>query len=236
MCSFQLLSKRESTGSLRQFSSASEAGLLELKPAAGMTLWLRGSTTDLSGLDNNAVTASGFSPPTAATGFDNRPALRFDSGQELNVPVFLNSATAATLYMVWSPNRTQYLALRTNEIDAYWRFSDTSGPGYFAVFRSSRLESYPSSVPASGNHLISIHSKSDSYEIFINGVSAGIRSGAFSVGDRFRIGFGGASKTYIGDISEIIVYPTFVNPESDDHLLNLAYAKQRYPSLALTLS
>lgn len=231
MCSFSLLSKRDVVGKPKTFSGANEAGLLELKPTEGMELWLRGGLTDLSGNGNNAVAASGFTSPALATGFDNRPTLRFAAGQELDVPTFLSGATAATLYMVWSPNSTQYDALRTNTADAYWKFS--GGPGYFAVFRSVRIDVYPSSVPGIGNHLISIHSRADSYEIFIDGASAGIQPGAFSPGDRFRIGFGGGGKTYEGDISDLFVYPVFVDPENESHAANLAYVKQRYPSLTL---
>jgi hypothetical protein len=204
--------------------------------ANGAALWLRGSLSDLSGNDRNA-TPFGTNSPSIVTGLDDNPALKFtDAGrEELQVPYFLSETTAATLYIVFAPNSDiQYNLIKTAGIDDYWCFSGDRR-GYFGTFQSSRNDGYPTLMPSSGNHLVSIHTNTSSYyEVLLNNTSQGILNKSYSSGDRFKIAADSNNgKQYDGQISEIIVYPFLLNKNSAEHQQNINYLKARYPSLAL---
>lgn len=198
---------------------------------SGMALWLEnGSLLDKSGNARNASSASSR-PPTIAVGLNNKNVLRWNgsSTQEVQINPFLQSATAATLYVVFSlNNNNQYNLLKTANIDDYWRFSG-NGSGYIGTFSSSRRGGYPDAMPTTGNHLLSIHADSSSYEVLLNNVSEGAQSPGFSPGDRFIIGAN--DKPFNGDIALILVYPFFINKTSTEHTSIVNSIKTVYPSL-----
>ena len=84
-------------------------------------------------------------------------------------------------------------------------------------------------MPTTGNHLLSIHADSSSYEVLLNNVSEGAQSPGFSPGDRFIIGAN--DKPFNGDIALILVYPFFINKTSTEHTSIVNSIKTVYPSL-----
>lgn len=196
---------------------------------SGMSLWLdNGSLLDKSGNNNNANAST---PPTTAIGLNNRNVLRWNgsSTQQLQIPAFLGSAVAATLYIVFSFNSSpQYNLVKTANIDDYWRFSG-DGNGYIGTFSNSRRGGYPSAMPTTGNHLLSLHADVSSYEILLNNVSKGSQSGGFVAGDRFIIGAN--DKPFNGDIALLLVYPFSIPKTSSNHASIVNSIKTVYPSL-----
>ncbi|MEJ1938245.1 hypothetical protein WDZ92_49255, partial [Nostoc sp. NIES-2111] len=202
--------------------------------AGGSSLLLEGSLSDTSG-NNRTISLIGDSP-TVITGLDGKSTLRFSgaSVQELSVNPFLSSTSGATLYIVFTPNNdAQYNLIKTANIDDYWRFSG-NGSGYFGTFRNSRFEGYPSSMPSSGSHLISIHATGSNYEVIQNNSTKGLRTdSSYTPGDRFRIA--ADDKRYTGDISLLLVYPFYISPTSSNHSTNIQTIKSKFPSLPFTL-
>ncbi|MEH1905827.1 MAG: hypothetical protein V7L04_31730 [Nostoc sp.] len=197
---------------------------------AGMALWLdNGSLTDKSGNNRNA-SPIGVNSPSVATGIDDKQVLRWDGTgrQELQIPPFLSNTTGATLYCVCTINGgDNYNLVRTFSIDDYWKFVSVSG--YFGTFRNSRYEGYPSGMPSTGNHLISIHASATDYEVVVDTISKGVQQSSYVPGDRFRIGVN--DKVFNGDIALLLVYPQYTQPGSTSDLGVRSTIKSIYPSL-----
>ena len=199
----------------------------------GMSLWLGGSLTDLSGNSNNASTV-GTVAPSQVTGLDNQPVLRWSGGgnQELTINPFLTGTSAATLYIVFTVSQnTNYNLVRTSNLDDYWRFA-IDGNGYIGTFLGARCDQYPGSMPQSGNHLISIHANANNYEVLLDNVSKTARNYNYNSGDRFRIGTN--DKPFGGDIGTLLVYPSLIDKNSNQHSQNIQAFQSLYPSLSLS--
>jgi hypothetical protein len=151
--------------------------------------------------------------------------------QELQVTPFLSGTSGATLYCVFTVSSTNnYNLVRTRNLDDYWRFSNDYN-GYFGTFLSSRINGYPANMPSSGSHLVSIHSNSTSYEVLLDNNSKGIQSVAYDAGDRFRIVTN--DKAFNGDLSLLLVYPSYIDKTSNTHQSVINAIKNNYPSLAI---
>jgi hypothetical protein len=200
----------------------------------GMKLWLEGgSLVDKSGNNNNA-TPLGANSPTIVTSTSGKQALKWDGSgtQEIQIAPFLANASGATVYCVFTASDANYNLLRTANLDDYWRF--VSGAGYFGAFKNSRFEGYPATMPSSGSHLVSIHAQDSHYEILVDNVSKGIQTGnTFLPGDRFRIGTN--DKIFSGDISLMLVYPSFIDKSSTIHLDCVNAIKTNYSTLPFTV-
>ncbi|MEH2302866.1 MAG: hypothetical protein V7K88_28790 [Nostoc sp.] len=212
-------------------SSGSGSGSVTSYPS-GMALLLDGgSLIDKSGNSRNA-SPIGDNSPLPATGIDGKKVLRWNGSgnQELQVTDFLDGTTGATLYCVYSVTGTgNYNLVRTYALDDYWHFID--GNGYIGTFQNVRHEAYPPSMPNSGNHLISIHASSTSYEVVLDTISKGSQSSSYASGDRFRIGTN--DKSFSGDIALLLVYPQYVQPNSTSDLGVRNSIKSAYPSLSI---
>lgn len=199
--------------------------------ADGLALLLQGSLTDSSGNNNHANALNVL--PEMATGIDEQEVLRWNGTgtQELDIPVFLGSTTGATLYCVFTANNEgNYNLVRTTNIDDYWRF--VNGNGYFGTFLNSRLSNYPSGMPSTGSHLVSIHASGNSYEVLLDNQSKGIVNAVYNPGNIFRIGTN--DKPFKGDIALILVYPFFIDKSSSQHQTNILTIASKYPSLGIS--
>lgn len=98
---------------------------------------------------------------------------------------------------------------------------------------STRINSYPSNMPPTGDHCLSIHSSASSYEVLLNGVSKGVQSGQFDAGTKFVIGSNGFS--YIGAIGLILVYPFLISVSSSTHNSVMSAISNNYSSLPIAL-
>jgi hypothetical protein len=205
-------------------------------PPPGMSLWIEGSLVDKSS-NNRTISPVGTLSPSIAVGLDNKNVLRWSGAgnQELQVTPFLTGTTGATVYVVYTVNSptVNYNLIRTSNVDDYWRFSgDTHG--YIGTFRNNRGNQYPLSMPNTGSHLISIHATGTNYEVILDKVSKGMDIGTtYTPGDRFRIVTN--DKAFAGDVSLILVYPTFIDKASTNHNSILQTIKNNYPSLPFTL-
>lgn len=220
-----------------------EIGWLQLPPNAitklftnnyspGMSLLLQGSFNDSSNNNNHAIPI-GTSTPEIVVGIDNQSVMRFHGNDaELDVPYFLSNTTSATLYCVYTAsNEGNYNLVRTIDVDDYWRF--VGSDGYFGTFLSNRIESYPSSMPSEGSHLVSVHAGVDTYEVLLNNQSQGVRNESYNPGDRFRIATN--DKRFKGDIALILCYPFLIQPSTTEHQTNIAIIANKYPSLNLMI-
>lgn len=211
-------------------SSNGTTGGSSISYPSGMSLLLdNGSLVDKSGNNRNAV-PTGLNSPSIVTGIDGKQVLRWDGtgNQELQIPPFLSNTSGATLYCVCSIyGGDNYNLVRTSPIDDYWKF--VAGTGYFGTFRSSRYEGYPSSMPSTGNHLISIHASPTDYEVVVDTISKGVQQSSYVPGDRFRIGVN--DKVFTGDIALLLVYPQYTQPGSTSDLGVRNSIKSAYPSL-----
>lgn len=196
----------------------------------GMLLWLEGTLLDLSGNGNHAIALG--NAPTETTGIDGANVLQWNGSgtQELTIPYFLGGSDSATLYCVYTANsEDNYNLARTKSMDDYWRF--VNGSGYFGTFLNNRINNYPASIPANGNHLVSIHASASEYEVILDNQSQGIRNQSYSSGDRFVIGSN--DKKFKGQLAFMLVYPFEIDPASAEHQANLSVISYKYPSLNL---
>lgn len=202
-----------------------------------MAFWLEGgSLLDRSGNNRHLTPLNPSTPPTKATGIDNKQILRWNGTgtQELQTNPFLAGTTGATLYCVFTVSgNTNYGLVRTQSgIDDFWRFVNNSA-GYFGVFRNIRYEAYPLNMPVSGSHLVSVHSNGTNYEVIQNTVSKGVQSSSYVPGNVFRVGVN--NLPFNGDIALILVYPYHINKTSQEHTNIITAIKQFYPSLPFTI-
>jgi hypothetical protein len=194
---------------------------------SGTILALLGSLNDESGYGNIVIPS--YNNPIQILGLDGKPALGLTNSTELSVPSIpslLGGATGATLYAVYSYSTNVAELIRTAQNSGWWNYS---GTGYFSVFRNQRLEGYPAPIPSSGNFLISVHSRSVDYEIFINNLTKGVVGGNWYGGDRFIIGPAGSP--CVCNLSLLLVIPFWVDKNSLFHNQKLTAIKGRFPSL-----
>lgn len=204
---------------------------------AGTILALLGSLNDESGYQNVVTPTPGQQNPVQVLGLDGRSALSLVTNQtELSVPnisTILAGSTGATLYCVYYnsiPGSVQSL-IATSNVDNWWRWSD--GNGYISVFRNTRLEVYPPNMPLTGNFLVSIHSRSSDYELFVNNSTKGVVGGNWFGGDRFLICPLGKYCTC--NLLLLLVVPFWVDKNSLFHQQKLTAIKGRFPSLPFTI-
>lgn len=189
---------------------------------AGLQVWLKedglagvdgdpiGTWTDSSGTGHNFTQATGAQKPIKKTGILNgRAVARFDGADDTLEGGDLSAlfGTAATLFIVAIPAVTQYGLYQTSVGNGYWRWSG-DGNGYMRVFRTTRLEAYPTAMPSSGSHYFAIRSSASAYEMWKDGVSSGSQAANHNAGDLHRLGIGdnGGGGLVTGDVAELIIY------------------------------
>lgn len=202
----------------------------------GTVLALFGSLNDVSGYSNTVTPTSGQQNPVQVVGLDNNPVLAFQSNiNEISIPTLPSKLTqdGATIYIVYSNfNNPVEELVRTSSVDSWWRFS-FNGHGYFGILRNQRAEQYPQNMPQTGNYLVSIHSRSSDYEVFINNQTKGVVSGSYWGGDRFIICPQG--RVCNCSLALLLVVPFWVDKTSFYHQRKLTTIKAKFPSLPFTL-
>jgi len=111
---------------------------------------------------------------------------------------------AATLFMVAAISDTEYRLYNTGVSDEFWRWAG-DGNGYVGAFRSSRINSYPATMPSSGNHLLVLKSTTGTgtYEIILDGSSKGTKDTTHTGGGTHTIG---NTLLLAGHVAEVIAY------------------------------
>lgn len=222
-----MLSPLSNTLSPLGVSRAPAAPAFSPADVAGLQLWLEADA--LTGLADGApVTtwpdASGQGHDFAQAITDHRPTyetaqvnghatLHFTTNDSLIGPDFavLLGTTAATLFVVFGlddPGVSQYGVLRTLDTGSdYWRYAG-DGNGYFGVFRANRINTYPTSMPTTGTHLVAVVSGvgTGSYHAYLDGADAGARDPDFGGAGPVILGQDGVGNRLAGRIAEVIVY------------------------------
>jgi hypothetical protein len=206
-----------------------DAGV-ETDAGSGVAAWRDQATAGSGAGRQNALgTLAGQRPTLVNSALAGRPAVRFvegdsdqllmddntgvadPSGDDAATDVDLSNlfTSAARVFIVASPNDNQYSLYRTRENDSYFRFGDSNG--YLGVFRTSRIEQYPSGGegggnPTSGDHVWEIVSDASTYQAFIDTVARTPQGAQFNGGEGHAIGIGNFVGPYNGDISEILIY------------------------------
>lgn len=199
------------------------------------SLWIEGGELgDKSGFGRDLRASINGQEPIKTTGLDNRQVFRWtdQSSKSLYTLPFLNGASGATLYVVLSVSlASSYNVVQTTGLDDYWYFSG-DGKGYIGTFLDARREEYPSNMPASGNHLISIHASSNTYQVCVDNLARPPINVNFTPGNFFTVR--PDTKKFVGDIALVLVYSEFISPTSGKHTSNISAIKANYPSLPFT--
>ena len=192
-------------------------------PTSNLVLWLRSDQIvglsdadpistwpDLSGLGYDAVSSGTLRPLYKTSILNGHPAVRFDgSDDEMSIAsVGTELSTDAHLFIVCSLNsESSYNVYNHGNVDSWWRYTD--GDGYLGCFRTARINSYPATMPTTGNHRFELRSDGSNYEFFLDTVSKGAQAASFAAGTSHTIGRpddSNAAKYFAGDIFEIILY------------------------------
>ena len=216
-----------------------DAGV-EADGSGNVTAWRDQALAGTGAGAQDALTNMG-TPTLVASAAGGDPAIRFNGDNGADVFNMNNAAggtganlsslfpTAARMFIVATPNDNQYSLYSTRQNDSYFRFSDTNG--YLGVFRTSRIEQYPSGAegggnPTAGDHVWEIVSNASTYQAFIDMVGRTPQAAQFNGGEDHRIGTGNLANVgpYTGDISEILIY----NNDSVDRQAVYSYLNQKY--------
>jgi len=132
--------------------------------------------------------------------------------------------TAATLFVAMSVTDTEWSAYATHANSSRWRFTD--GKGYLGVFRSTRVENFPTAMPSAGAYVFTVQSSSAAYQVFQNGASLGTAAAGFLGGTAHAIGVG-TSDYLAGDVYEIVAYNSVLSSvvrAQVEHYLNTRWS------------
>lgn len=166
---------------------------------------------DQSGNGNNATQSTANTQPLyVASGQNSKPTIRYDNSDDFLSLGDLSAAfpSAATLVTVVTDiSDASYVIFTTHANSTWWLFSGTDG--YFGVFRTARIDSYPASgfMPSTGDAIISLVSSASTYQVYKNGTGAGAQAADYSAGTIHRIGDGGdqATRFLAGDVVELVL-------------------------------
>lgn len=215
---------------------------------SGLQIWLRADRgvtkdsanriatwADQSGNNRNATQSSTNVKPTLdANGLNGRPVVRFDGGDSFNLPNFLGSMTAATVFVV------PRVAINASSENGLWRlgssaaFEITNYPGYTdhtvirESFGTSDSQYYP--IPAQSLydfHVYSVNATASSWQASINGkVLHWTDTNAVAFTTTPRLGRD-INSFFKGDIAEFLIYNrglTIAEEKSVRQYLNAKYA------------
>lgn len=189
------------------------------------------SWADSSGNGLALTQATGTKQPLYKTGiFGSQPAVLFDGvDDELVIASHSFSMTAGTLFAVYKATTGSYGVVRVNNDTAgsYWRFFG-DGNGYWGIFYTGRIESYPAAMPGANvaARVIDV-STSTVKEVFVNGVSKGTTSILFNTPDRVNMGgiIAGGSPRMTGYVAEWGMYDSALSGANLTALQNYLAAK-----------
>jgi hypothetical protein len=192
--------------------------------SSGLTVWLKADAlslsdndpvatwTDSSGSGNDFAQATSGFRPTYKTGILNGKAVvRFDGSDDVLTHAALG-LSAATVFVVFTANDSDYVVLSTDNgvNNGYWRWTG-DGNGYFDLYRASRINTYPSTMPTAASQYLTLISSASTYEVFRGGVGDGAQAasfadGALSLGQRAD-----GTVQFAGDVAEVIIFNRAVN-------------------------
>lgn len=162
------------------------------------------TATDATGNGNN-LTQTGSARPTFKTSIANGlPGMLFAKASSQSLTGTPLSLSAVTWWIVFQPvtMTTDTEILGAGPGNAYYRYSG-DGDGYMGYYRNARITGYVPAPPTAGTIVMIGVSTASTYEIWINGVSAGAQSADFAVAPAFYLGAdSGNTKFFDGYIFE----------------------------------
>jgi hypothetical protein len=198
-------------------------------PTTNLALWLKaGAIVGLNDGDpvdfwppsgptqKGATSTSTLRPLFKENILRGNPVVRFDGSNDemtINGMGTLVPSAAHLFVVVIINSDTGYNIYNHGNVDSWWRYLG-DGNGYLGCFRSSRINTYPSSMPTSGAHIFELQSSSTNYEFFLDKVSKGAQLAAYQAGTDHTLGRPDntdGNKYFNGDIAEIILYSAIQN-------------------------
>jgi hypothetical protein len=189
---------------------------------AGLQVWLDASQIvglsdgdpvatweDASSANHDFTQATSGFRPTYQTGeLNGLPVVRFDGSDDWMGGGNLSASfpSAATVFAVFTPNTdAEYTIYMHDSSNGFWRETST-GNGYFHTFLAARINGYPTTMPNSGDHMVSLISSASTYNVWLDGVDKGAQTANYAAGTFHVVGTDGGSGPLNGDVAEIIVY------------------------------
>lgn len=126
------------------------------------------------------------------------------SSHTLTVNASVGGTTSATAFTSYTPSDNSFGVLGTRHNDSYFRYFDSFG--YIGTFRTSRVEAYPSAMPNTGSHIVSLTSSASAYEVFLDGLSKGSTPPDYNAGNHLTLGQLNNTGPYNGTIADAIIY------------------------------
>lgn len=195
---------------------------------SGLQIWLKADA--ITGLSDNDPVATWEDSSSANHDFteatnrpvyktnivNGKPVVRFDGTNDKLSGGDLSGSfpSAATSFIVFSEaNANKYTIYTTKNNDTHYSFVAPTD-GYYGVFRSTRINNYPSSVPQTDNvfRMWTTLSSSSTYEVWIDQVSQGSQTAGFDGGNDHEIGYQDGQGYYTAcDVAELICYDSALN-------------------------
>jgi hypothetical protein len=195
----------------------------------GLQLWLDASQisglndgdavatwNDLSGNGNDVTQATASKKPTYKTGIQNGlPAVLFDGVDDFLLITKAFGLTSGTLFVVYKSTAGSYCVLRTNNDSAgqYFRYAG-DGNGYWGVFTTGRIETYPASMPGANvaAYVVDVSSAA-SKTVHVNGIDKGAQSFTFASPTQINIGdnLGSGGPYMTGYVMEVGLYNSAIS-------------------------
>jgi hypothetical protein len=209
-----------------RYSGAYKSGSVAFVPdsISGLQVWLKADAItglsdgdpvstweDSSTANHDATQALTVRPVYKTAILNGKAVVRFDGVNDRMDLGNLSAVfpSAATLFVVYTANTdTEYGVYCSESNNGFWRESST-GNGYISVFRTPRIAGYPTAMPSTGSHYVSVVSSAVDYQVWLDGVDAGVQAAGYEAGTFHSIGTDIGNGIYLdGDIAEVLVYDT----------------------------
>ena len=113
--------------------------------------------------------------------------------------------SAASVVVAFRPDSdTEYALLITGNNSSFWQYPTNTT--YIGTFKGTRLAGVSTTIPTSGNSIVSITSSSSAYRVYTGTTLAHNVAGDYSAGTNHRIGNNDLGTFYKGWIYEILYF------------------------------
>ncbi len=160
-------------------------------------------------------TGSGSTRPLWKTNIaGSQPGILWDNSNNNHLDSADLSAlfpSAGTVFIVYDPNGDDGYQLARNLSNDSWTRWDGNGDGYAGLFRTTRINNYPSTMPTTaGRHSYAIKSSSSTYVAYKDGVAQSAQSAGYNAGTVWYLGEGegNGSRRFGGYMFAIYIYDT----------------------------
>jgi hypothetical protein len=172
--------------------------------ATGVSAWTSTITTQISATQPTTLN----NQPAYQTNQQNgRNAIYFDGSND-SLLLGDRSAlfpSAASVVVAFRPDTTDtYTLIRTGNNSSFWQYP--TNRTYIGTFKGTRLNNVATTLPTSGNSIVSITSDSSAYRVYIGTTVAHDVAADYSAGTSHSIGNNDLGTHYKGWIYEILYF------------------------------